>query len=148
MPHYGSDIGSWKNPPPETIRNLIKDAETIAIVGLSPESERPSYRVAEYLKQNGYRIIPVRPVVKEILGEIVYPDLKSIPEKVDIVDVFRKAEVAMEITEASIKIGARAVWLQESIVSPEAFAFGEEAGLTMIMDRCLKKEHRALLGRG
>ena len=148
MPHYGRDIGAWKNPARETIHNLIKEAGTIAIVGLSPKPERPSYRVAEYLKQNGYRIIPVRPAVKEILGEAVYADLKSIPVKVDIVDVFRKADAAMDIINESIKIGARAVWLQESIVSPEAFVFGEKAGLTMIMDRCIKKEHQALLGRG
>ena len=127
-----------------TIPELLKSSRTIAVVGLSNKRFRPSYGVAEYMQRNGYRIIPVNPSVQAVLGEKCYPDLDSVPERVDIVDIFRRAEFVPEIVEAAIRIGARAVWMQEGVVHEEAARRAEAAGLTVIMDRCILKDHRRL----
>jgi predicted CoA-binding protein len=127
-----------------TIPELLKTSRTIAVVGLSNKRFRPSYGVSEYMQRNGYRIIPVNPFEKAVLGEKCYPDLDSIPERVDIVDIFRRAEFVPEIVEAAIRIGARAVWMQEGVVHEEAAARARGAGLDVVMDRCILKDHRRM----
>lgn len=140
------DVG-WKNPSAKEIDALLRESKVIAIVGLSSEVSRPSYGVASYLKKQGYTIVPVNPKESTILGERSYPDLRSIHFPVDIVDVFRRSEAALLITEDAIAIGAKAVWLQESIVSVPAYLLAKEAGLLMIMDRCIFKEHSRMISR-
>ena len=127
-----------------TIPELLKTSRTIAVVGLSSKRFRPSYGVAEYMQRNGYRIIPVNPSVQAVLGEKCYPDLDSVPERVDIVDIFRRAEFVPEIVEAAIRIGARAVWMQEGVVHEAAAARAAKAGLEVVMDRCILKDHRRI----
>jgi len=127
-----------------TIPELLKTSRTIAVVGLSSKRFRPSYGVAEYMQRNGYRIVPVNPFVPAVLGEKCYPDLDSIPERVDIVDVFRRTEFVPEIVEAAIRIGARAVWMQEGVVHEEAAETARRAGLVVVMDRCILKDHRRM----
>ena len=126
---------------------ILSFSRVVAVVGLSSKTDRPSYEVASYLKQQGYRIIPVNPMEKEILGEICYPDLASIPEPVDVVDIFRRSEEVLSIVEEAIKIGAKAVWMQEGVVNGEAAARAREAGLLVIMDECMLKEHQRLGGK-
>jgi len=145
MPVHNNSGEGWQNPSPEKIRELLKRVKTVAVVGLSSNPERASHGVARYLQEHGYHIIPVNPKEAEVLGEKAYPDLKSIPVPVDIVDVFRSSDAALSITEEAIAIGAAAVWLQESVVSTDAFMRGEQAGLTMVMDRCIYKEHVRLI---
>ena len=116
----------------------------MAIVGLSPNPDRPSHRVASYLKEKGYKIIPVNPAVKEVLGEPSYPDLVSIPEPVDVVDIFRRSEEVPAIVEEAIKIGAKAVWMQEGVVNEKAASRAKEAGLLVVMNKCMRKEHKKL----
>ena len=126
------------------VAGILRSAHTIAVVGLSSKRYRPSYGVAEYLRGVGYRVIPVNPMEKEVLGEKSYPDLESIPEPVDIVDVFRRSEFVPEIVEAAIRKGAKVVWMQEGVVHEEAARRAEAAGLTVVMDRCILKDHRRL----
>jgi predicted CoA-binding protein len=123
------------------ISEILRSARTIAVVGLSGKRFRPSYGVAEYLKRSGYRIIPVNPQETEVLGETAYPDLESIPEPVDIVDIFRRSEFVPEIVEAAIRKGARAIWMQEGVYHEAAARRAEEAGLAVVMDRCILKDH-------
>ena len=127
-----------------TIAELLGSARTIAVVGLSSRRSRPSYGVSEYMQAHGYRIIPVNPQESEVLGEKAYPDLDSVPGPVDIVDIFRRAEYVPEIVEAAIRVGAKAVWMQEGVVHEDAAARARAAGLTVVMDRCVLKEHRRL----
>ena len=127
-----------------SIGAILRSAHTIAVVGLSSRRFRPSYGVSEYMQRAGYRIIPVNPNESEILGEKCYPDLESIPEPVDIVDIFRRSEFVPEIVEAAIRIGAKVIWMQEGVVHEEAARRAEAAGLTVIMDRCILKDHRRL----
>jgi len=134
-----------KNPD---FKQLFEAVKTIAIIGLSNKPERPSYLVAEYLKKKGFRIIPVNPVIKESLGEKSYPSLKEIQEPVDAVDVFRKSEYVAEIMAQAINIGAKVVWLQEGVINDQAAQKGRSAGLTVVMDRCMMKEHKKLFKRG
>lgn len=125
-------------------KKILKDYRTIAVVGLSPKPSRPSHMVASYLKENGYRIIPVNPRAGEILGEISYPDLSSIPERVDVVDIFRRSNELPAIVEGAITIGAKALWMQEGVINAEAAERAVQAGLLVVMDRCMLKEHRRL----
>ncbi|MFZ5625448.1 MAG: CoA-binding protein [Gemmatimonadota bacterium] len=134
----------WQRP--DTIRRLLTTARTVAIVGLSSDPQKASSFVATYLQRAGYRIIPVSPRGGEILGEKVYPDLASIPEPIDIVDVFRPARDCPAVVDQAIAVGARAVWIQLGIVSPEAGERAERAGLDIVMDRCMKMEHGRLAG--
>jgi predicted CoA-binding protein len=127
-----------------TIAELLRASKTVAVVGLSSRRTRPSYGVSEYLQHAGYRIIPVNPQETEVLGETAYPDLDAVPEKVDIVDIFRRSEFVPEIVDAAIRIGAKAVWMQEGVVHEEAAEKARAAGLTVVMDRCMLKEHRKL----
>ncbi len=126
------------------IGELLRTSRTIAVVGLSNKRARPSYGVSEYMQRAGYRIIPVNPQESEVLGEKACARLEEVPGPVDIVNVFRRAEFVPEIVEAAIRIGARAVWLQEGIVHEEAAARARQAGLVVVMDRCILKEHRRL----
>jgi predicted CoA-binding protein len=128
-----------------SVLELLRTSRTIAVVGLSSKRWRPSYGVSEYMQRAGYRIIPVNPGETEVLGEKSYAGLEEVPEKVDIVDVFRRSEFVPEIVEQAIRIGARAVWLQEGVVHEEAAAKARAAGLMVVMDRCILKEHRKLV---
>jgi predicted CoA-binding protein len=128
------------------IAEILKSAHTIAVVGLSGKRFRPSYGVAEYLQRAGYRIIPVNPNESEVLGEKCYPDLDSVPEAIDIVDIFRRSEHVPELVEAAIRRGAKAVWMQESVTHETAARRAKAAGLAVVMDRCILKDHRRLLG--
>jgi len=124
------------------ITELLRTAHTIAVVGLSSKKARPSHGVTDYMQHAGYRIIPVNPNETEVLGEKAYPDLDSVPEKIDIVDVFRRSEFVSDIVDAAIRIGARAIWLQEGVMDEAAAARARKAGLIVVMDRCILKEHR------
>jgi hypothetical protein len=126
------------------IPEILRVCRTIVVVGLSAKRYRPSYGVAEYMQRAGYRIIPVNPHEAEILGEKCYPDVESIPEPIDIVDIFRRSEFVPEIVEAAIRKGAKAIWMQEGVVHEEAARRAKEAGLEVVMDRCILKDHRRL----
>jgi len=133
------------NLPREDIRKILADHKVIAVVGLSDKPDRPSYGVSEYMQANGYRIIPVNPAVKgSILGEKVYASLKEIPEKVDMVDVFRKSEAVPEIVDEAVAIGARVLWLQDGVVHNEAAKKARAAGMQVVQSMCLLREHRRL----
>ena len=127
-----------------TIEEILRNSKTIAVVGLSPNPMRPSYDVARYLKEQGYCIIPVNPMVEEVLGEKSYPNLSAIPERVDVVDVFRRSEEVPAIVEEAIKIKAPVVWMQEGVIHEEAAARAQEAGLSVVMDMCMMTEHQRL----
>ena len=127
--------------------NLLRHAKTIAVVGLSSRRSRPSYGVSEYMQSQGYRIIPVNPNETEILGEKAYATLEQIPEPVDIVDIFRRSDAVAEVVESAIRIGAKGVWMQEGVVDEEAAAKARAAGLEVVMDRCILKEHRKMISR-
>ncbi len=127
-----------------TIAELLRTAHTIAVVGLSDKRWRPSYGVSEYMQRAGYRIIPVNPGVGEVLGEKCYPTVEAVPEPIDIVNIFRRSEAVPEIVDASIRIGAKAIWMQEGVAHEAAAARARGAGLVVVMDRCLLKEHRKL----
>jgi hypothetical protein len=127
-------------------RRLLGNARTIAVVGASDQPGRPSHRVFFYLRHAGFDVYPVNPALKELGGKPAYPDLRSIPAKIDIVDVFRKAEAVPSIVEEAISAGAGAVWMQEGVVNEQAAARAREAGLSVVMDHCIMKEHRRLLG--
>jgi predicted CoA-binding protein len=128
------------------LKELYKSIQTIASVGLSANVEKPSFGIVYYLQQQGYRIIPVNPTAPEILGQKSYPDLLSIPEKVDVVQLFRRSEDVPPFVEQAIQIGAKVVWMQEGISNPEAAKKAEAAGLTVVMDRCMRAEHIRLFG--
>jgi uncharacterized protein len=128
-----------------SIDAVLRSCHTIAVVGLSSRRFRPSYGVAEYMQRSGYRIIPVNPLETQVLGEKCYPDLESIPEAVDIVDIFRRSEFVPEIVEAAIRKGAKVIWMQEGVVHEDAAKRAMEAGLVVVMDRCILKDHRRLL---
>lgn len=124
------------------LAQIISAAKTIAVVGLSPKPTRPSYQVADYLQQAGYRIIPVNPGHDQILGQRCYPNLESIPESIDIVDIFRNPKEVPTIVDSAIAIGAKVIWMQLGITDETAASKAKEAGLTVIMDRCLKIDHQ------
>ena len=130
---------------PETIRKIY-DMKTIAVVGLSPKPQRPSHYVAKYLQDQGYRIIPVNPGHNELLGETSYATLQDIPESVDVVDVFRRPEHVDPIIDAAIEIGARALWLQDGVVNKAAAEWAEKAGLLVVMNDCMLRQHLQLFG--
>jgi predicted CoA-binding protein len=130
------------------IADILKNSRTIAVVGLSANPERPSNVVATYLKEKGFKIVPVNPGEKTILGETSYPDLTSVPVKIDVVDIFRQSEAVPPIVKEAIKIGAKAVWMQEGVINKEAASEAEKAGLKVVMDKCMRKEHMKLSGSG
>lgn len=132
----------------EMAREILTTTRTIAVVGLSNKPDRPSHEIASYLKDAGYRTIPVNPAIQEALGEKAYASLKDIPENVDVVQIFRRSEEVPPIVEDAIAIGAKVVWMQSGIVNEEAAALAEAAGLTVVMDTCMRAVHRALRARG
>lgn len=129
------------------IREILLTARTVAIVGLSPNELRPSNFVGFYLQRHGYRIVPVNPREREILGEVCYPSLTEIPFPVDVVDVFRQPDAVPAIAKEAVQIGAKMLWLQFGVINYEGAAIAEHGGLTVVMDRCMKVEHARYLGR-
>ena len=129
-----------------TLRRILKESKTLAIVGLSANWYRPSFFAAKYLQEHGYRIIPVNPAYEEVLGEKCYPSLKDIPEKVDMVDCFRKSEDIEPLAEQAIEIGAKVLWLQLGVINEKAAKMARDAGLEVVQDRCVKIEHGRLYG--
>ncbi len=125
----------------DRITELLKTAKTIAVVGLTDTPMRPSYGVSHYMKSRGYRIIPVNPNITEWLGEKAYPSLLDVPEKIDIVNVFRRPSAVPEVVEQAIRINAPAIWMQEGVVHQEAAEKARQAGIFVVMDRCILKEH-------
>jgi uncharacterized protein len=126
---------------PEVIKRILDECKTIAVVGLSSNPIRPSYGVARYMQQHGYRIIPINPNETEVLGERAYASLADAAEMFDLVDIFRRSEEAGEHVDEAIRLGARAVWLQEGVIDEDAATRALEAGLMVVMDRCILKEH-------
>jgi len=124
---------------------ILNEYRNVAVVGLSTNPERVSYRVASYLSEQGYNIIPVNPNAQKILGKTSYPNLSSIPESVEIVDIFRRSEEVLPIIDEAIKVGAKAVWMQEGVINEEAAAKARDAGLLVVMDKCMFKEHQRLM---
>lgn len=128
-----------------SISELLRNSRVIAVVGLSNKRFRPSYGVSEYMQREGYRIIPVNPNETEVLGEKAYARLEDIPEHIDIVDIFRRSEYVGPIVDSAIRVGASAVWMQEEVVDEAAAQKAKKAGLSVVMDRCILKEHRRYL---
>nr|WP_313884999.1 CoA-binding protein [Desulfofundulus sp. TPOSR] len=140
-------ISLFQNPDDAVLKEILSKSRRIAVVGLSNKPERDSYRVARYMKERGYEIIPVNPMIHETLGERAYPELRAIPHPVDVVNVFRRAEEVPEIIEAVLQLNFQPViWLQLGVVHQEAAEKARARGLTVVMDRCLMVEHRRLLG--
>jgi predicted CoA-binding protein len=133
---------------PATIRQVLETYRVVAVVGLSDKPDRPSHEVAAYLQSQGYRIVPINPSAKEILGERVYPDLLSVPHdtSVEIVDVFRRSDQVTPHVDEAVKIGAKVIWFQDGVVNLEAAERARDAGLTVVMDTCMLREHRRLFG--
>jgi len=128
------------------LKRILESTRTIASVGLSSNPEKASYFVVDYLRRQGYRIIPVNPTAGEIFGEKAYPDLLAIPDKVDVVQVFRPSEDVPPIVDQAIQIGAKVVWMQEGVSNEAAAAKARAAGLDVVMDRCMRQTHRRLIG--
>lgn len=136
---------AFSNPSDDTLRDLLLRVKTIAVVGLSPKPGRPSFGVSQALQRWGYRIVPVRPAVDEVLGEKAYPSLADIPFPVDLVDVFRAAEHIPGVVDECLAIGAPAVWIQEGIIHEAAAEKARAAGLIVVMDRCIYKDYMRLM---
>jgi len=130
----------------DAIAELLQSARNIAVVGLSSSPLRPSHGVAAYMQSHGYKIIPVNPEITNALGENAYPSLLDVPEKIDIVDIFRRSENVPPVVEQAIQLKVRAIWMQEGVVNNQAAEKARRAGILVIMDRCILKEHRARFG--
>jgi len=126
----------------ETIRRILDECRTIAVVGLSSDTWRASHGVSAYMRRSGYKVIPVNPNETEVFGEKAYPDLAAVPEKIELVDVFRRSDEAGKAVDQAIAVGAKAVWLQEGVIDKAAAQRALDAGLLVVMDRCWLKEHR------
>jgi len=135
----------FHNPPNEDVRALLAQARTVAVVGLSPRPGRPSHRIARRLKAWGYRVIPVRPAVREVLGEKAYPRLADVPHKIDLVDVFRAAPEVGPIVDQCIALALPAIWIQQGIVNQPAAERARAAGMFVVMDRCISVDYRRLM---
>ncbi len=129
------------NSESDRITQLLQSAKTIAVVGLTDTPFRPSYGVSHYMQSHGYRIIPVNPNIQEWMGEKAYPSLLEVPEKIDIVDVFRRSDAVPEVVEHAIQVKAPAIWMQEGVVHEEAAEKARQAGIFVVMDKCILKEH-------
>ena len=132
--------------PADPIRDLLTRAKTIAVVGLSDSPLRPSHGVSAYMQMHGYKIIPVNPNVREVLGEESYHSLVEVPEKIDVVNIFRRPEFVEEVIDQAIRLTIPAVWMQEEVINERAAAKARNAGMFVVMDRCILKEHRARFG--
>lgn len=137
-----------RNPNDRTISKLLQEAKTIAVVGISHKAHRDSHKVARYLMQAGYQMIPVNPKYREVLGETCYPDLKSIPVPIDIVDIFRNMEAIPGVVDEAIEVQTGCVWMQLGLAHHEAAQKARQAGLEVVMDKCIKIEHARLLKSG
>ena len=137
-------VMAFANPGPDEICRILRDIHIIAVVGLSPNPARPSFNVARAMQGYGYRIVPVHPQVQEVLGEQAYPDMESLPFKVDMVDVFRSAEYVPAIVESCIALGIPRLWLQEGIIHEEAAQRAQAAGITVVMNRCMGRDYTQL----
>lgn len=133
-------------PESDPIRELLERAKTIAVVGLSNSPLRPSHGVSAYMQTQGYRIIPVNPRIKEVLGEPAYPSLRDVHEKIDIVNIFRRSEFVAEIVDQVIRLKIPAVWMQEEVINEAAGEKARKHGIFVVMDRCILKEHRTRFG--
>ena len=131
----------------DQLKHILKSTRTIASVGLSSNPGKESYGIAQYLKDHGYTVIPVNPTAKEIMGRQAYPDLGSIPGKVDVVQVFRKPEDVPAVVQQAIQIAASVIWMQEEVINEDAARTAEVAGLQVVMNRCMRKTHIRLIGR-
>ncbi len=129
----------------EDLKKLLTETKSIAVVGASPKPWRDSGSIAEFLNRKGYKVYPVNPMYQEVLGMKCYPDLRSIPDKIDMVDIFRKPEEVGPIIDEAIAVGAKSVWMQLGVVNDAAASTAEKAGLSVVMDRCIAVEHRALM---
>jgi predicted CoA-binding protein len=138
-------LGMSLSPQPDPIADLLKRSKTIAVVGLSNSPLRPSHGVSAYMQSNGYRIIPVNPKIKEALGETAYASLLDVPEKIDIVNIFRRPEFVEEVVDQAIQLKIPAIWMQEEVINEKAAEKGRKAGIFVVMDRCILKEHRSRL---
>lgn len=136
----------FKNPSDQTIKEMLSAPQTIAVVGCSPNPDRDSHRIARLLQAKGHRVIPVNPGHQEIVGEKCYPTLREIPDKIDIVDLFRRSEHVAPIVDEAIEVGAKVVWMQLGVIDEQAAAKAQRAGLTVVMDRCPAIEYRRLFG--
>ena len=139
---------NFTNPEPEQIRSLLKRVKIIAVVGFSPRPVRPSHNVARLMQHYGFRIIPVRPGIGEGLGERAYPDLASVPEAPDIVNVFRAPRFVAAIVDDCLRLGLKTLWLQEGVVDEAAAARASAAGMTVVMDRCILRDYTRLVATG
>lgn len=137
---------NFQNPGPEDIKTLLKRVKTIAVVGLSPKPDRPSFSVSQAMQRFGYRIIPVRPALDQVLGEKAYARLADIPFPVDLVDVFRESAAIPGIVDECMSINAPAIWIQEGIVHDDAAERARNAGMCVVMNRCIYKDYLGLLG--
>ncbi len=135
---------NFQNPEPEQIRDLLRRVKTIAVVGFSPDPGRPSHNIGRMMKRFGYRIIPVRPGIAEGLGERAYPDLSSVPDPVDLVDVFRASEHVGAIVDECLRLGHKAIWLQDGVIDEAAAQRAVAGGMTVIMDRCILRDYTRL----
>lgn len=133
---------------PSTIEKILRTSVNVVVVGLSPNPSRPSHTVAQYLKDQGYRIIPVNPQVETVLGEKSYPSIMDVPHRIDVVDIFRRSEEVEPIVEATVKRKIPAVWMQEGVVNVQAATKAESEGLMVVMDKCMLKEHKRLVSEG
>lgn len=136
----------FENPSADARRDLLNNVKAIAVVGLSPKPDRPSFVVARAMQRFGYRIVPVRPATAEVLGEKAYAKLDEVPERIDLVDVFRAAEHIDAIVDECIALNIPAIWIQEGIVNDAAAQRARDAGMTVVMDRCIYKDYVALCG--
>ncbi len=134
-----------ENLPDPEIKSLLESARTVAVVGVSHKEDRDSHKVARYLKEHGYKMIPVNPKYKEVLGEPCYPDLKSVPVPIDVVDIFRNVEAIPGIVDEAVAVGAKAVWMQLGLCHNESAEKARNAGMKVVMNKCIKIEHGRLL---
>lgn len=131
------------SPQPDPISELLKRSKTIAVVGLSDNPLRPSHGISAYMQSHGYRIIPVNPKIEQCLGEKAYGSLQEVPERIDIVNMFRRSEFVEAIVDQAIQLKVQAIWMQEDVIHQTAAEKAREAGIFVVMDRCILKEHRA-----
>ena len=130
----------------DLVDEILRNSKTIAVVGLSDNPARDSHRVSKYLQSQGYRIIPVNPMIEETLGEKSYPDLKSVPEPIDLVDIFRRSESVPEVVDQAIEVGVKYIWMQDGVIHSQAATKAERAGVPVVMNDCTLRQHRRRLG--
>lgn len=135
---------AWKNPENEEIKQILEEAKTIAVVGLSDNPERTSHQISKIMQENGYKIIPVNPKLDEVLGEKVYPSLTEIDEEIDIINVFRRSEFLPDIAKEAVQTNCKVFWAQQGIVNEEAYDYLKQHDVTVIMDLCIKVAHSVL----